>query len=217
MKRLLRNVALAGMVALAALVLLPARFAMAIEMPAYEVVNAWPDAELRRYGPSIVAETRVEGAREDAGTEGFRRLAGYIFGGNRARASIAMTAPVAQSPTPSSGQRIAMTAPVAQSSTPAGDAWTIAFTMPRTWSMETLPVPDDPRVTLRELPARLVLARAYRGSWSLARMDEESRTLQAAAAREGLRAVGEVAWARYNPPWTLWFLKRNEVMIDVER
>ena len=190
---------------------------MATETPLFDVVTTWPDAELRRYGPSIVAETRVEGAREDAGTEGFRRLAGYIFGGNRARASIAMTAPVAQSPTPSGGQQIAMTAPVAQSSAPAGNAWTIAFTMPRAWSMATLPVPDDPRVTLHELPARLVVARAYRGSWSLTRMDEESRTLRSAAAREGLRVVGEAAWARYDPPWTPWFLKRNEVMFDVER
>jgi hypothetical protein len=215
MKRRLRA-AIAAFACAVALLLFSARSAMATETPAFDVVGAWPDAELRRYGPTVVAETRVEGGREDAGREGFRRLAGYIFGGNRARASIAMTAPVAQAPSPPAGQRIAMTAPVAQAPS-GGGAWMVAFTMPRAWSMATLPVPDDPRVTLRELPPRLVLARAYRGGWSPARLDEESRALRAAAEREGLRVVGELTWARYDPPWTPPFLKRNEVMVDVER
>lgn len=181
---------------------------MATETPAYEVVRRWPEAELRRYGPTIVAETRVEGPREGAGTEGFRRLAGYIFGGNRARASIAMTAPVAQS-----SERIAMTAPVAQAE--ADGAWVIQFTMPSRWTLDALPVPDDRRVTLREVPGGLVLARRYAGTWSEARYAAEAEALDAVRAREGLRAAGAPVWARYDPPWKPWFMRRNEILLRV--
>lgn len=183
---------------------------MATETPAYVIVRAWEDAELRRYGSTVVAETRVEGPREAAGTEGFRRLAGYIFGGNRARASIAMTAPVGQAP---AGERIAMTAPVGQA--PADGAWVVSFTMPARWTLDTLPIPDDPRVTLREVPGSLVLARRYSGTWSEARWAQEAAALDAVRAREGLRAIGEAVWARYDPPWTPWFLRRNEVLLPV--
>lgn len=183
---------------------------MATETPAYTIVRAWADAELRQYGPTIVAETRVAGPRETAGSEGFRRLAGYIFGGNRARTSIAMTAPVGQAP---AGERIAMTAPVGQA--PVEGAWMVSFTMPARWTMDTLPVPNDPQVTLREVPGALVLARRYSGTWSEARYAKEADALDAVRTREGLRALGETVWARYNPPWTPWFLRRNEVLLPV--
>ena len=205
-----RRFAIAALVGAATLFLLARNPAMATETPAYDVVQRWKEAELRRYGPTVVAETLVEGEREAAGTEGFRRLAGYIFGGNRARASIAMTAPVAQA---AAGERIAMTAPVAQAA--ADGAWAVQFTMPSTWTLDTLPVPDDPRVTLRAEPGGLVLARRYRGTWSEARYAEEAAALDAVRAREGLRARGAPTWARYDPPWTLPFLRRNEVLLAV--
>ncbi len=118
------------------------------EEPRFEVVDRVGEVEIRRYAPRIAAETTVPGEEDAARTEGFRRLAGYIFGGNARRDRIAMTAPVAQA----RGERIAMTAPVAQ----AGDAggWRIRFFMPAGYSMDTLPVPDDARVTLVEVPAR---------------------------------------------------------------
>jgi hypothetical protein len=187
--------------------------AMAIEEPRYAVVTREDGVELRRYAPSIVAQTRVEGPREEATVEGFRRLARYIFGGNRARAAIAMTAPVAAAPAAS--ERIAMTAPVAQAPAENG-AWTVQFTMPAAWTMETLPVPEDPRVELRPLPERRVLVLAYRGSWSEARRQAHEEQLSEALRQRGLRAAGPLTWARYDPPWKPWFLKRNELWVEVE-
>ncbi len=205
----LRNLLVATF-AVAAGALLVTRSALATETPTYDVVRSWPDAELRRYGPTIVAETRVEGAREEASTEGFRRLAGYIFGGNRARASIDMTAPVGQT---AAGDRIAMTAPVGQVA--AGNAWVVTFTMPSLWTLATLPIPNDPRVTLREVPGSLQLARQYSGSWSETRYAAEAAGLNATLAREGLRPLGPPVWSRYDPPWTPTFLRRNEILIPV--
>jgi SOUL heme-binding protein len=205
-----RRLLLVAAVVAAAGALFATRPALATETPVYEVLQRWPDVELRRYGATIVAETRVEGLREDAGQEGFRRLAGYIFGGNRTRASIAMTAPVGQT---AANARIAMTAPVGQ--VREEGAWLVTFTMPASWSMETLPVPDDPRVTLREVPGALVLARRYSGSWSEARYVAEAGALDAACVREGLRVVGTPVWSRYDPPWTPSLLRRNEILLPV--
>lgn len=202
---------IAALVSASAIALLLSRSALATETPPFEVIRAWKDAELRRYGGVIVAETRVEGPRDAAGTEGFRRLAAYIFGGNRARSSIEMTAPVGQVP---AGERIAMTAPVGQA--PQDGAWTVTFTMPARWTLDTLPVPDDPRVNLRAVPGSLVLARRYAGTWSEARYVAETAVLDAVRAREGLRALGPPVWARYDPPWTPWFLRRNEILLPVD-
>lgn len=196
--------------AVAAGVLLATRPALATETPPYDVVRSWPDAELRRYGPTIVAETRVEGVREDASTEGFRRLAGYIFGGNRARASIDMTAPVGQT---AAGERIAMTAPVGQVA--EGNTWVVTFTMPSSWTLATLPIPNDSRVTLREVPGSLMLARQYSGSWSEASYTAEAAKLETTLKREGLRPLGPPVWSRYDPPWTPTFLRRNEILVPV--
>lgn len=205
-----RRVLLLATFAVAAGALLATRSALATETPTYDVVRSWPDAEIRRYGPTIVAETRVEGSREDASSEGFRRLAGYIFGGNRARASIDMTAPVGQT---AAGERIAMTAPVGQVA--AGDAWVVTFTMPASWTLAALPIPDDSRVTLREVPGSLVLARQYSGSWSEKSYAAEATGLHTTLAREGLRALGPPVWSRYDPPWTPTFLRRNEILVPV--
>jgi hypothetical protein len=204
MKR--RTVLIALMSLLTAAVALRTEGAMALEEPKHQVVSRWDDVELRRYAPSIVAETRVEGPREQASTEGFRRLARYIFGNNRPRGGVAVAA--------AAPQTIAMTAPVAQA--PEGNAWTVQFTMPSAWTLDTLPEPTDARVTVRACPERLVLADTYRGSWSDARREAHEATLLATAAREGLQVVGPLTWARYDPPWMPWFLKRNEVWVEVE-
>jgi hypothetical protein len=207
MKR--RTVLIALMSLLTAAVALRSGGVMALEEPKHHVVSRWDGVELRRYAPSLVAETRVEGPRDQASTEGFRRLARYIFGDNRPRGgAVAAAEP----------QRIAMTAPVAQAPDPsgAGDAWTVQFTMPSAWTLDTLPEPADARVTVRACPERLVLADTYRGSWSDARGEAHEATLLATAAREGLQVIGPLTWARYDPPWMPWFLKRNEVWVEVE-
>jgi hypothetical protein len=183
--------------------------AMALESPRYEVVRRYADFELRDYAPYLVAETEVEGDREEAGSEGFRRIAGYIFGGNRGSRKIAMTAPVTQQ----TGTRIDMTAPVSQQGD--GGRWTLQFMMPSEWTRETLPVPNDPRVHIAERPARRVAVLRYSGTWSEENFARHRRELEGALAREGLRAVGAPEWARYDPPWKPWFLRKNEIQVEV--
>lgn len=196
-----------------ALLTLAAAPAMAIETPEYEVVQAFDGFEVRRYAPYVVAETRVEGAQRDVGNEAFSRLAGYIFGNNRGTRKIAMTAPVAQAP--AEGKKIAMTAPVTQARE-AGDTWLVQFMMPAEFTLDTLPEPKDPRVYLRLLPARTVAVIRYSGTWSKSNYDEHLATLKAGLAREGLVAKGEPLWARYNPPFMPWFLRTNEIHLEVE-
>jgi len=184
--------------------------AMAIEEAEYRLIEQAGDFELRRYEPYIVAETMVDGAFSDVGNEGFRRLAAYIFGENRKKVSMDMTAPVNQTPGP---EKIAMTAPVNQ--TVVNDKWLVTFTMPAEYTMETLPEPLDPRVVLRREPGRLMAVVRYSGTWSQERYSTNEQRLRALILEHGLEPVGDPIFARYNPPFTLWFLRRNEVLIPV--
>ncbi len=122
-----------------------------VEQPDYKVEKKDGSIEIRSYGPMIAAEAVVDGERKPAISEGFRLIAGYIFGKNKPQEKIAMTAPVEQQ----KSQKIAMTAPVEQQAQEANDnAWTVRFIMPKSWTMQTLPAPSDPRVKLEPLPAR---------------------------------------------------------------
>jgi hypothetical protein len=193
----------------ACLLLLAWSPAMATDEPRYTVIRTYDAFEVRRYESSIVAETAVGAAAEEAGNQGFRILAGYIFGQNKGERKIEMTAPVAQTPA-----RIAMTAPVAQSATASG--YVIQFAMPREWTLETLPEPIDNRVVLRAIPARTLAVLGYSGTWSQARYEEQLKTLQDAVSQAGLRWHGEPIWARYDPPWKPWFLRRNEIWVELD-
>jgi hypothetical protein len=200
------------LLSLAAL-LLVASAAMAVEEAAYETVEDFGDFELRRYAPLIHAEVEVDASFERAGSQAFPILAGYIGGRNRSAEKVAMTAPVIQA---SGGERIAMTAPVNQAPAPAGGGrYVVSFVMPAGFTLDTLPRPTDPRVRLRAEDSRLVAARRYSGRWTRARYaDEEQRLLEAVAAA-GLEVTGVPEYARYNPPWMPWFLRRNEVLVEV--
>lgn len=179
-----------------------------VEEPAFTLVTREGAVEIRDYPATVAAEVTVSGDQHDAAAKGFRLLAGYIFGGNTRRQSIAMTAPVAQE---RAGQAIAMTAPVTQ--TAQNGAWVVRFTMPAGSSLETLPRPDDPRVTLRPIaPARYAVIR-FSGLVSRASVAQNTATLLAYIRAHGLHPDGPASLAQYNPPWTLWFLRRNEVMI----
>jgi hypothetical protein len=195
----------------AALLLLVAALpTMAIEEPPYSVVQRHEDFEVRRYEPYLVAQTVIQADAEAAGNRGFRALAAYIFGANKGARRIAMTAPVAQAPL-----RIAMTAPVAQSG--GGDGrQVVQFMMPREWTRDTLPEPEDPAVVIAEMPARTLAVIAYSGTWSRERYEQHLATLREGLARAGLRERGEPVWARYDPPWKPWFLRRNEIWIEVD-
>lgn len=184
---------------------------MAYEEAKYTVLSKDGDFEIRQYEPHIVAETIVEGDFDDVGNEGFRRLFQYISGKNRKKESIAMTAPVSQD---AASQKIAMTAPVNQEST--GGAWRITFMMPSEYTLETLPEPLDQRVVLKKVPGRRVAAITYSGTWSRKRYEEKEALLRAFVQKQALRPLGEPVFARYNPPFMPWFLRRNEVLIPVQ-
>jgi hypothetical protein len=191
--------------------------AMAIEEPAYDVVETHPEFELRRYQPFLVAETSVTGDFDDVGGEAFRILADYIFGNNRAQTKMAMTAPVNQRRAPAQPERLAMTAPVTQRPAAGGadGSYVVSFIMPSGYTLETLPEPNDLRVSLRRQPPRLMAARRYSGWWSEASYREEEARLLRAVEEAGLTPVAAPVYARYNSPFSLWFLRRNEVMVEV--
>lgn len=167
--------------------------------------------EIRRYEPRIAAQTTVDADEEEARQEGFRRLAGYIFGGNGGKQKVAMTAPVSQSSAGS--QKIAMTAPV--SSTPGSDGWVVRFFMPAEWTMDTLPTPDDDRVTLTEVPAETVAVLRFSGGRGRGDVEPQRAALTEALRAHGIEMLGEpMAWF-YDPPWTLAPFRRNEVVVAV--
>ena len=184
--------------------------ARAIEEPRYTVVRAYEGFEVREYAPYLVAEVTVPGPASEAGNQGFRILAGYIFGKNRGERKIAMTAPVTQAPVP---QKIEMTAPVTQT---AGDGgYVVQFVMPSTFTLDTLPLPDDPRVRLRDVPAARYAVIRYSGTWSDANYQDHLAKLRRAVQDAGLATVGEPVYSRYNGPMTPWFLRRNEIWLPL--
>jgi hypothetical protein len=205
------------LVVVAALPLLIGGNAMAIEEPSYQVVRTYPGFELRRYKPYIVAETEVSGGFDEVGNQAFSILAGYIFGNNRSKTKIEMTAPVSQQPA-GGGERIGMTAPVTQKPLAGsdGNSYIVSFVMPARFTLQNLPEPTDPRVHFREEPARLMAVRRYAGRWTEENYRRNESALLAAVRDAGLKAIGEPIYARYNSPFSLWFLRRNEVMLEVE-
>ena len=203
MKSMMAGIA-AGLIAL-----LPAT-ASAVEEAEYRVLKKDGAMELRAYAASIVAETRVEADFEDAGNRAFRKLFRYIDGDNTAQQEIAMTAPVSQTPV---SQKIAMTAPVAQR--PEGAGWVVSFMMPGSYAMDTIPRPSDPAVQLRAVPAYRAAVVRYSGFWSEKGYQEHLRELQSWIAAQNLEVAGDPVWARYDPPFKPWFMRRNEIVIPV--
>ena len=184
---------------------------MALEKPIYRVMEQEGNFELRRYEPYLVAETIVEGDFDTVGNEGFRRLFDYISGKNRKQQSITMTAPVSQK---TESEKISMTAPVNQ--VRVGEKYQITFVMPAKYTLETLPEPLDTRVKLKAVPGQLIAALRYSGTWSKERYEEKRIRLQVQMKQKNLEPAGEPIFARYNPPFMPWFLRRNEVLIPVE-
>lgn len=181
------------------------------EEPRFEVLGQQGPLEIRRYGPRLAAETLVAAESEEAARrEGFRRLAGFIFGANRGQARIAMTAPVAQAPGP---ERIPMTAPV--SAAAQSEGWAIRFFMPASAARETLPVPDDPRITIVEAPAETLAVLRYSGIPNAAAAMAQRAALLEALATGPWRAVGEPFDWFYDPPWTLPPARRNEAVVRI--
>lgn len=190
----------------------PSVHARTTELPRYEVVSTHDGFELRRYAPRIVAEVEVRGRSREATNAGFRVLADYIFGNNTARDSIAMTAPVDRR----ASETIDMTAPVDRRRSDE-ERWVITFTMPRKYTLDTLPRPNDPRVKIQKLaPTHFAVVR-FSGAPSDKRVQQRMDALATAIERAGLATAGKPpTYARYDPPWTLPVLRRNEILIELK-
>ncbi|MCI4428242.1 MAG: heme-binding protein [Burkholderiales bacterium] len=205
--KLSRNLSTAVVATLAALT--PA-VAPATEEPRYSVVRGGDVFEVRRYEPYLVAEVVVPGPADEAGNQGFRILADYIFGANKSAVKMPMTAPVTQTPTP---LRLDMTAPVTQSAT--ADGFRVQFMMPSGFALATLPEPLNAQIVLREVTQRTYAVIRYSGSWSQDNDEKHLERLRNALAREGIATQGEPVLSRYNAPFVPPFLRRNEVWLSV--
>ncbi|MBT8067007.1 MAG: heme-binding protein [Gammaproteobacteria bacterium] len=172
---------------------------MAIEEPEYEVLSETDIYEIRRYAPYIVAEVDVDGDVDSAGNKAFRILAGYIFGDNDDDTRMKMTAPVASQPAGDNANR-----------------HTYAFVMERKYTLESLPRPNDPRIRLSEIEPRTMAAVRYSGRWTEKNYRQHLAELRQALAADGVATRGEPLLARYNSPFTPWFLRRNEVLLELD-
>ena len=194
--------------------ILIASAAMATEEPKYTLLEKSESFELRAYAPLIVAEVKVDGDLDAASSQGFRLIAAYIFGKNQVSEKIAMTAPVGiESSEQNKSAKIAMTAPVGIES--AGNQWTVSFVMPAEYTLASLPKPLDPQVKIREVPEEKRAVITFSGFYNAEKVQEKTQALRDWMKLKNLRPTGEPQFARYNPPWTLPFMRRNEVMIQV--
>ena len=185
--------------------------AMATPEPRFDIKLAEGDFSVRDYPALVVAEVSVTGDQSSAASQGFRLLAGYIFGGNTRKTPVAMTAPVIQAQ--SSSAKIAMTAPVLQSGD--GKSWTVRFVMPEGSTLENLPKPNNAKVHLLALvPTRMAVVRFSGLVWP-STIAAKTAALQGFIRQHNLKPGGAPSLAQYNPPWTLWFMRRNEVMIPL--
>jgi hypothetical protein len=183
-------------------------FSHAIEEPDYQVIRTFDNVELRHYAPYVVAEVVLDATAEDAGSQAFPILAGYIFGKNKGEKKFAMTAPVTQTAAP---VRMDMTAPVTQAAVAGG--MRVQFVLPKGVTLATAPEPIDPRVQLRLEPAATWAVIRYSGTWSQANYAEHLALLKAALDKAGVATQGEPVLARYNAPFTPWFMRRNEIWL----
>lgn len=192
-------------------------FGSRVEQTDYTVVEKMKEYEIREYPAHIVAETTVQGSYGDSMSSGFSIVAGYIFGGNTKKESIAMTAPVVaeNGARPAIGENIAMTAPVV--ATTEGETQKISFSMPRSYTLETLPTPNDPRVKLVMVPAKKYAVMNFSWYRSDARIKSTQEKLLAALTRDNVVARGSVAYAGYNAPWTPPWMLRNEVLVELTK
>lgn len=182
-----------------------------VEHPKYALIERSGDIEIRDYAPMIVAETEVTGERREAISKGFRLIANYIFGNNTAAQKIPMTAPVTQQ----GSEKIAMTAPVTQQG--VGKSWRVRFGMPSKYTMETLPKPNNPAVELKEIPGKRFAAIRFSGMGGQDSLERHTKELDEYLSAKNLTPLSPPTYAFYNPPWTLPFLRRNEVMVELSK
>ena len=187
----------------------------AIDEPTYTVVQKTEVFEVRKYEAYLVAEVLVPGPASEAGNQGFSLLGGYIFGKNKGERKLEMTAPVTQTPAaqPAPPVKLDMTAPVTQAAAPGG--FLVQFVMPKGYTLATLPEPLDARVKLREVPGKNVAVIRFSGSWSQSLYEQQLQVLRSALTAAGMATTGEPVLSRYNSPFSLPFLRRNEIWLNL--
>ena len=183
----------------------------ATQEPEYQIIRKLGDAEVRQYTAYTVAEVIVPGPAQEAGRQAFPILAGYIFGKNKGERKFAMTAPVTQTAAP---VKMEMTAPVTQSAAPGG--FLVQFVLPKGVNLASAPEPLDARVQLREVQPKQVAVLRYSGLWSASNDKKQLTKLEAALRDAALTWTGDPVYARYNAPFTPWFMRRNEVWLYLE-
>ncbi|MCU1536236.1 MAG: heme-binding protein, partial [Humibacillus sp.] len=171
---------------------------------------------LRRYTAHVVAEETVNADIEDAANRAFRTLLGYISGQNTSAQKLEMTAPVIQEQDVQRSQKLAMTAPVEQTELAQGEH-RIAFVLPASVTPDTAPVPTNPQVHVHAVPERFTAAARFSGRWSESAFRSHLAELASGIEDAGLTPTGEPRYARFDPPYKPWFLRRNEVAQDVIR
>jgi hypothetical protein len=180
-----------------------------VEHPKYTVAERSGNIEIRDYAPMIVAEADVKGERREAISKGFRIIADYIFGNNTAAQKVPMTAPVTQQ----GNAKIAMTAPVTQQG--SDNTWRVRFVMPSKYTMETLPKPNNPAVELRQIPAKRFAVIRFSGMAGEDSLERHTKELDGFLEAKKIAPLSLPTYAFYNPPWTLPFLRRNEVLVEI--
>jgi hypothetical protein len=182
-----------------------------VEQAKYTVVESQGNIQIRDYAPMIVAEAEVIGERKEAINQGFRIIADYIFGNNVPKRNVAMTAPVIQQP----AEKIAMTAPVTHEG--VAGSWKVSFVMPANYTMDTLPKPNNNAVKLEKVPGKRFAVIRFSGLAGEDSLKKHTDGLNAFIKNKKLDPLSQPTYAFFNPPWTLPFLRRNEVMIEIAK
>jgi effector-binding domain-containing protein len=180
------------------------------EQAIYKVVKSQGRIEIRDYAPMIVAEGEFTGERKEAINKGFMVVASYIFGKNVSTQKVPMTVPILQQ----QSEKIPMTVPIMQAKS-QNNTWTLSFVMPHTYTLKTLPTPSNSEVKLREIPAKRFAVIQFSGTWTQSNLDKHLVELQKFIASENLTTLSTPVYAFFNRPWTPWFMKRNEIMIEI--
>ena len=186
---------------------------MALEGPKYRVVRKDGKFEIREYDPYVTAEVEIQSDYDSALRQGFRILASYIFGDNRKKEHIPMTAPVTEQDKGQS-EKIAMTAPVTSRLSGEG-VHLVSFVMPSKYPIDSLPAPDSEEIRFRQVEAHKAAVVRFRGYLKARLLDRKTEELKEWLAENNLTPSGAFISAQYNPPWIPGFLRRNEVLVNI--
>ncbi len=180
-----------------------------VEVPAYKILKKEQNIEIRQYHPLIIAEVKTAGSRQASISDGFRILADFIFGNNEGEKQLSMNGPITQQ----EGIKIAMTAPVQQEKTDA--EWAISFIMPSKFSIDTIPNPINDRIKIIQIPSKRYAVVTFSGRSTEENLTTHTNELEKYIYGSNYSKAGNAKYAFYNPPWTLPFLRRNEVKFEL--